>query len=345
MACPGHRRRRAIQKSVRGALGTLRRTVGNVNDLMFSSSSLASGVSRDLREYMYGDSGATPQSLRRIVALLASEDVQRTIQGTAQGLIAAFFAARQQQPNRPTSGSLSGLGADTEGDALRETLSVVLDKVWPCRRGLLPLPRPARPPADAHRRRGHAGDFRRRPGVLRGVSQRGVTGVPGRVLVDSSACHGARAGGGGGRGARGGGGGGRRGGGEPAAQGDDRDAARPRDLAGGAPARVLVALRRHPGRRRGGGTRAARAAPGGGAGREAERARDAAAVGLGRRDRAARLAPPLRGLGDCRVCRGRRGGARVGRGSARRRAARAKPASLAAGEGGRRRSRSGPGRG
>jgi hypothetical protein len=112
--------------------------LGNLNDLMFSSSSLASGVSKDLREYMYGDSGATPQSLRRLVALLASDEVQRTIQGTAQGLIAAFFAART--PARLTSESdksdVRGGGGDVAAavaaaNALRETVSMVLDKVHP----------------------------------------------------------------------------------------------------------------------------------------------------------------------------------------------------------------------
>lgn len=138
MRSAGRRRRKAIQTSLRQGLGTLRRTLGNLNDLMFSSSSLASGVSKDLREYMYGDSGATPQSLRRIVALLASDEVQRTIQGTAQGLIAAFFAARQRTPARlATEGDKSdaqgdggdAVGAASQADALRETVSMVLDKV------------------------------------------------------------------------------------------------------------------------------------------------------------------------------------------------------------------------
>ena len=81
-------------------LNTLRRTAGNVNDLMFSSSSLASGLAKDLRQYIYGDSGRAPQSLRRLIVLLSSNEVQQTLHGTAHAIIAAFFAARRREADK-----------------------------------------------------------------------------------------------------------------------------------------------------------------------------------------------------------------------------------------------------
>ena len=66
-----YRRRKQIVGAVRRFLNTFQRTAGNVNDLMFSSSSLASGLAKDLRDYIYGDSGRAPQSLRRLIVLLS----------------------------------------------------------------------------------------------------------------------------------------------------------------------------------------------------------------------------------------------------------------------------------
>jgi len=67
---------------------------------MFSSSSLASGLAKDLRAYIYGDSGKTPQSLRRIIVLMSSSEVQQTLHGTAHALLAAFFAARRREADK-----------------------------------------------------------------------------------------------------------------------------------------------------------------------------------------------------------------------------------------------------
>jgi len=81
-------------------LNTVRRTAGNVNDLMFSSSSLASGLAKDLRAYIYGDSGRTPQSLRRLIVLMSSNEVQQTLHGTAHAILAAFFSARRRDADK-----------------------------------------------------------------------------------------------------------------------------------------------------------------------------------------------------------------------------------------------------
>ncbi len=81
-------------------LNTLRRTAGNVNDLMFSSSSLASGLARDLRAYIYGASDRTPQSLLRLIVLMSSSEVQQTLHGTAHAILAAFFAARRREADK-----------------------------------------------------------------------------------------------------------------------------------------------------------------------------------------------------------------------------------------------------
>ena len=80
-----------------GGFGTVRRTASNLNDLLFSSSSLATAFAKDLRTFLFTDSGHTPTSLHRLIGLLCSDEVQRSIQGTSQTLLAAFFAARRKE--------------------------------------------------------------------------------------------------------------------------------------------------------------------------------------------------------------------------------------------------------
>ena len=87
-----------------------------MNDLMFSSSSLASGLAKDLRAYIYGDSCRTPQSLRRLTALMSSSEVQQTLHGTAHAILAAFFAARRREADKlAAQGQFRLLGAQNNG--------------------------------------------------------------------------------------------------------------------------------------------------------------------------------------------------------------------------------------
>ena len=118
-----YRNRKKIAASIRGGLSTMRRTATNVNDLMFSSSSLASGLAKDLRSYIYGDNGRTPQSLRRLIVLMSSSEVQQTLHNTAHAIIAAFFAARGREANK-----LAANGGATS-QPLEVALLPLVDKV------------------------------------------------------------------------------------------------------------------------------------------------------------------------------------------------------------------------
>ena len=117
-----YRRRKQIVGAVRRFLNTFQRTAGNVNDLMFSSSSLASGLAKDLRDYIYGDSGRAPQSLRRLIVLMSSTEVQQTLHGTVHAILAAFFAARRRE-----AGKLAAQGA--QGESMDKMILPVVDKV------------------------------------------------------------------------------------------------------------------------------------------------------------------------------------------------------------------------
>ncbi|EKX35459.1 hypothetical protein GUITHDRAFT_146477 [Guillardia theta CCMP2712] len=90
-----YRRRKQILESLRTGVNNFHRVARNINDLLFSSSSLASGLAKDLRDYIYGDKQRTPESLRRLILLLSSKEVQQTLHGTAHGLLSAFFAAKR----------------------------------------------------------------------------------------------------------------------------------------------------------------------------------------------------------------------------------------------------------
>ena len=125
----------ACRTDLRGAgrvslagLNTLRRTASNVNDLMFSSSSLASGLAKDLRAYIYGDSCRTPQSLRRLIVLMSSSEVQQTLHGTAHAILAAFFAARRREADKLAAQGNAKLcwGPWLCGDRYRSWLSFCL---------------------------------------------------------------------------------------------------------------------------------------------------------------------------------------------------------------------------
>jgi hypothetical protein len=90
---------------------------------MFSSSSLASGIAHDLRDYIYGASDRTPQSLRRLIVLMSSSEVQQTLHGTAHAILAAFFAARRREDDKLAAQG----GARTR--PIEEVLLPVVDKV------------------------------------------------------------------------------------------------------------------------------------------------------------------------------------------------------------------------
>eukprot|EP00282_Hemiselmis_andersenii_P027264 CAMPEP_0169480630 /NCGR_PEP_ID=MMETSP1042-20121227/29672_1 /TAXON_ID=464988 /ORGANISM="Hemiselmis andersenii, Strain CCMP1180" /LENGTH=226 /DNA_ID=CAMNT_0009595299 /DNA_START=150 /DNA_END=826 /DNA_ORIENTATION=+ len=92
-----YRHRKGIRKGLSSGVGSVRRTASNVNDLLFSSTSLASSFAKDLKSYLYGDSGQAPKSFNRLIQLLCSEEVQRSIHGTSQTLLAAFLAARRKE--------------------------------------------------------------------------------------------------------------------------------------------------------------------------------------------------------------------------------------------------------
>jgi len=84
----------------------------NINDAVLSSSNVASMVFNDLRDYLYGDSQdghrEVPPSLQRLAALLATREVQQSIEsitaGIARGLASGLEAAPQvpsSSPSRP----------------------------------------------------------------------------------------------------------------------------------------------------------------------------------------------------------------------------------------------------
>jgi hypothetical protein len=79
---------------------------------------------------MYGESRAVPTSLHRLIDLLCSDEVQKSIHGTSQTLLAAVYAARRKDAQERKA------RGETEVDTVGLAIDAVLDKLV----SLLPLP-------------------------------------------------------------------------------------------------------------------------------------------------------------------------------------------------------------
>lgn len=85
---------------------------------------------------MYGESRAVPTSLHRLIDLLCSDEVQKSIHGTSQTLLAAVYAARRKDAQErkargETEVDTVGLAIDAVLDKLVSPLSLSISPIYP----------------------------------------------------------------------------------------------------------------------------------------------------------------------------------------------------------------------